>query len=234
MNRPSDRQYGLSLIELLVASALSASLGLLVVQLYVQSSATALAQRAAAQNLDNRVQIHHLLSHAIRDALVFDPSRRSILNSESDCGGLFLLGKCLPAVMVWTSGDESPVQSPVVVQNSSLLLVRQHCCDDIRADLYYLALPGGAALGAARSTALFRRRLMADGRFAAADEMISGIQSFEITLIGADGSKAPVHFSAQWSTAAVQLEVGFDPTDSAPANTMLFTVAARQGLVLRE
>lgn len=242
MSLSSDCQRGLSLIELLVASALSASLGLLVVQLYNQSSATALAQRAAAQRLDNQVQMHHLLSHAIRDALVFDPSGRFILKTKSDCAGLFLLEQCLPAVMVWTAGDESPVLSPVVVQNSSLLLVKQHCCEGIFADLYYLAPRSGAAAGAAEGVAggiaggvaLFRRRLMADGRFAAADEMIPEVQSFQLTLIRPGGSTEPVHFSAQWDTAAVQVEAGFNPSDSAPATTLLFTIAARQGSVQRE
>ncbi len=243
MSLSSDGQRGLSLIELLVASALSASLGLLVVQLYNQSSATALAQRAAAQRLDNQVQMHHLLSHAIRDALVFDPSGRFILKTKSlktksECAGLFLLEQCLPAVMVWTAGDESPVLSPVVVQNSSLLLVKQHCCEGIHADLYYLAPRSGAAAGAAggtaRGAALFRRRLMADGRFAAADEMIPELQSFQLSLIRASGSTEPVHFSAQWGTAAVQVEAGFNPSDSAPATTLLFTIAARQGSVQRE
>lgn len=238
MSLSSDGQRGLSLIELLVASALSASLGLLVVQLYNQSSATALAQRAAAQRLDNQVQMHHLLSHAIRDALVFDPSGRFILKTKSECAGLFLLEQCLPAVMVWTAGDESPVLSPVVVQNSSLLLVKQHCCEGIHADLYYLAPRSGAAAGAAggtaRGAALFRRRLMADGRFAAADEMIPELQSFQLSLIRASGSTEPVHFSAQWGTAAVQVEAGFNLSDSAPVTTLLFTIAARQGSVQRE
>lgn len=232
-------QCGISVLELVIASGLSALLGLLLVNLYTHSVRLSLLQQAAARDLDNRVQLHQLLSHVIRDALVFDPLQPGSHSSAESCEGLLLSNRCLPPVMVWMAGSVAPVATPPALANSSVLLVKQSCCTGVVADMYYLGSRSGAGAG---QSALFRRRLLGDGRFAPADEMIPQLQSLiiqQIRWLAADagsgdrvvyGGPAPV--AEQWNTLAWRIDAGLRSVSAGSEPTgsvLMFTIAARQG-----
>lgn len=235
----SGHQRGISLIELVIASGLSSLLALLLVHLYGLGVTAVMVQRDAARDLDNRIQLQHLLSHGIRDALVYGGSWPSDLASETACASLYLSNQCLPSVMVWAAGAPAPVVSPPALVNSNVLLLKQQCCPGVVADLYYLANRSGAGSG---QSALFRRRLLSDGRFAPADEMIPDVQSFKVRLIRlmADPDydrilqSDSVPFTEQWNTLALRVEAVLRPqkppaTAAADPAAFLFTVSARSG-----
>lgn len=239
MNLACVRQRGITLLELVIACSLSSLLSLVLMNLYATSISMSVAQRDAVGTLDHRVQLHHLLSHAIRDALVFDPSSASSAVSATQCRGLWIVNRCMPPVMVWAAGTTGPVNSPPALAGSQILLVRQRCCAGVEADLYYVAMRGGAR---GQQSALFRRRMLSDGRFESADEMIPGIKSLTMHLLGAQvGSSGAidqlelsgaVDINTQWKTLALRVKTVFAPAnaslvDDAP---LVFTVSARLGV----
>jgi len=218
-------QQGFSLMELVIASSLSILLGWTVIHLYLQSTRAAETQSESARTVEQSVQLHHLLSHLIRDALLFDNSGMLAAQNEQQCEGLFLSGRCLPPVMVWTAGTAGPVTVPASVPGSSVLLARQHCCEDVRADLFYLAERSSGEGG----SALYRRRLLTDGRVAAADEMIPDVLSLQFLQVRLHEAQVvmnePLPFAEQWNALAWRVQAEFFNSD----NSLLFTVAARQG-----
>lgn len=164
-------ERGLSLIELLLAAALSGALTLALIPLIVHSSqlSDTLAQQSRA--LESSAAVQHLLRYALRDAF-YQPANCDFSTEASDSDAASASdSECLPPVMAWSTG----------IEGSAVLQLNFFCCREYMMEQFYLARRGGRA---SNPLSLYRRRQAVDGRFEAGVELVEGVQSFSVQVLG--------------------------------------------------
>lgn len=165
-------ELGLSLIELLLAAALSGALTLALIPLIVHSRqlSDTLAQQSRA--LESTAGVQHLLRYALRDAL-YQPANCVLSTQAGDSDGASAStsdSECLPPVMAWSTG----------IDGSAVLQLNFFCCREYMMEQFYLARRGGRA---SNPLSLYRRRQAVDGRFEAGVELVEGVQSFSVQIL---------------------------------------------------
>lgn len=210
-------QRGVTLIELIIAVALSMSLILILIHLHLHVSQASARQQSLSRQLENAAALVHLFSHSLRDAIytiylsdsAMDVTDDAILSAFGDfCPGVSTGGTCLPPVKSWTAGESGGPVIAGALAGTSILQVKQICCEEWVADQFYLAHRGGSN---ANPVSLYRRRIRTDGSSTAAVELIEGVSELNYAFIVEDhsGSGLALVDSAQvtswWQIKAIRV-----------------------------
>lgn len=232
------RHSGISLLELLISSAIASGFLLMILQLYNHSNQIALQQQQLSRQLQNTESVRHLLSHSVRDALYTSLDATLPVESGLSCPGITIDSLCWPPLYIWEQGTQAPISAPPAVPGSYLFWIKQSCCPGVVADVFFLWYRAG---NVANPPSLFRRRQMSDGRFSASEELVEGVSTLVPSLthaIADVGSGAvqyltgvsPRDISDWWGIIAVDFELtAASPTVAVVGDTTVsFTVVSRQ------